>query len=65
MPTQSKNTQAKQALSQTNQQFLTEISQLAKQAEQAEPDQALKQIASQINTLASQVKFNDQTEQQL
>lgn len=65
MPTQSKNTQAKQALSQTNQQFLTEISQLAKQAEQTEPDQALKQIASQINTLASQVKFNDQTEQQL
>ncbi|MEW6046269.1 MAG: hypothetical protein AB1609_07280 [Bacillota bacterium] len=65
MPTQPKHQQAKQALGRTNQQFLTEIVQLAKQAEQLEPDQSLKQFASQINTLANQVKFNEQTEQQL
>lgn len=57
--------QAKAALRQTNQQFLTEIGQLAKQAQQVEPDQSLKLLASQIDTLSQQMKFNDQTEQGL
>lgn len=59
---QGKVQQARQALSQTNQQFLTEIGQLAQQIEQTETNQSLKQLASQITTLSNQVKFNEQTE---
>lgn len=65
MPTTPKPQQAKQALSQSNQQLWSEIVQLSQRAEQLEPDQSLKQLASQINTLANQAKFNDQTQQQL
>lgn len=65
MSAQPKNQQARQALAQTNQQLLMEIGQLAQQAEQAEPDQSLKQLANQINSLASQAKFNEQTRTQL
>lgn len=59
---QGKVQQARQAMSQTNQQFLTEIGQLAQLIEQMEPNQSLKQLASQITTLSSQVRFNEQTE---
>jgi mevalonate kinase len=60
-----KNKQAKQAIQQNIQQFLTEIGQMAKEAEQTETDQSLKQLANQIGTLSTQIKFNDQTQGQL
>lgn len=65
MTGQPKNKQVKQAVQQNIQQLLTEIGQLAKQAEQMETDQSLKQLANQINALSTQVKFNDQTQGQL
>ncbi len=65
MPVQPKDQQARQALAQSSQQLLTQIVQLANQAEQAEPDQSLKELASEIATLAGQVKFNQQTQQRL
>lgn len=65
MTGQPKNKQAKQAIQQNIQQFLTEIGQMAKEAEQTETDQSLKQLANQIGTLSTQIKFNDQTQGQL
>lgn len=46
----------RKALAANNRQFLNEIGQLARQMEQQEADQTLKQSASQISTLAKQVK---------
>lgn len=46
---------AQQTFRQANQRFLNEIGQLARQIEQIESDESLKQKASRINTLASQL----------